>query len=131
MVSLLCTMPYAVAPLAGAWVETFKEDICQTFPRLSRPLRARGLKHVDYLASGLLDSVAPLAGAWIETAITSVLPKQVSVAPFTGAWIETCRTSWSLPPRRVAPFTGAWIETCRTAMTRASVRSRALYGRVD
>ena len=75
--------------------------------------------------------VAPLAGAWIETAITSVLPKQVSVAPLTGAWIETCRTSWSLPPRRVAPFTGAWIETCRTAMTRASVRSRALYGRVD
>ena len=34
---------------------------------LSRPSRARGLKHVSVSDLILLAEVAPLAGAWIET----------------------------------------------------------------
>tara|TARA_R100000322_G_scaffold135398_1_gene91328 strand:+ start:2011 stop:2262 length:252 start_codon:yes stop_codon:yes gene_type:complete len=55
-----------VAPLAGAWIETFSSGW-----RLA------------------LLRVAPLAGAWIET-LWPLRVKSVSVvAPLAGAWIET------------------------------------------
>ena len=55
-----------VAPLTGAWIETFQV-----------PQR------------GQIDFVAPLTGAWIETRykLQEKLPEMV--APLTGAWIET------------------------------------------
>ena len=56
----------AVAPHAGAWIETSARSI----------------------ATGLT-SVAPHAGAWIETVGYHVLAAQYIVAPHAGAWIET------------------------------------------
>ena len=57
--------------------------------RLSRPTRARGLKH-DIVANKLIeDAVAPHAGAWIETISRSLSPQTPTVAPHAGAWIET------------------------------------------
>ena len=55
-----------VAPLAGAWIETF----CVA----NRPAAL---------------SVAPLAGAWIETIVVAPIIDTTSVAPLAGAWIET------------------------------------------
>ena len=55
-----------VAPLAGAWIETF-----------------------DGFAVHVVQLVAPLAGAWIETRIRKFNGLSGKVAPLAGAWIET------------------------------------------
>ena len=60
----------SVAPLAGAWIETYA-------------LRARHNQAV----------VAPLAGAWIETRRGQEGDCQDTVAPLAGAWIETVSSS--------------------------------------
>jgi len=68
-----------VAPLAGAWIETW----CQTgSPRHS--------------------VVAPLAGAWIETSESANSCLSASVAPLAGAWIETSPriALWDYPRSR-------------------------------
>ena len=56
---------YAVAPLAGAWIEIARES----------PYKA-------------MIFVAPLAGAWIEMRTTNNDPYKTLVAPLAGAWIE-------------------------------------------
>ena len=85
---------------------------------MSRPSRARGLKHRRVCEILLACQVAPLTGAWIETSMVGNTTKnkrtsrpsrarglkhlfgldpniQLSVAPLTGAWIETSRPSGS------------------------------------
>ena len=62
---MMVTMP-AVAPLAGAWIET---------------------PYTPDQTSGL--AVAPLAGAWIETIMLLHDDIRERVAPLAGAWIET------------------------------------------
>ena len=57
---------YAVAPRAGAWIET-----CELVSALVHVL------------------VAPRAGAWIETVDGGRSSGQDMVAPRAGAWIET------------------------------------------
>ena len=107
----------AVAPRAGAWIETM--------------LRIR-------ILAALI--VAPRAGAWIETRRNGTCRVRYAVAPRAGAWIETVSTIDALtlsrsPPARgrgskhpcrclgrrgahVAPRAGAWIETRTTTRTR-------------
>ncbi len=63
----LVSLTVAVAPHAGAWIETLKRKI--------RPVS------VD---------VAPHAGAWIETLRSVDQRPKYPVAPHAGAWIETC-----------------------------------------
>src|SRR5690606_33396866 len=58
--------PVAVAPYAGAWIET-----------RSKPIQA------------CRDRVAPYAGAWIETTLDGYRRSSVCVGPYAGAWIET------------------------------------------
>lgn len=104
----------AVAPCAGAWIET-----CRSGGAIQR------------------GDVASCAGAWIETAPVSALPMQTRVAPCAGAWIETSSWLWvrvgtSVAPirerglklrrhtcwravRLVASSVGAWIETRATS----------------
>ena len=76
---------------------------------LSRPTRARGLKHNVYGKHHQL-VVAPHAGAWIETQ-KQLIDEQAKVAPHAGAWIETIRLRNRLKKSCVAPHAGAWIET--------------------
>ena len=78
----------AVAPLAGAWIETSDAragllaaksrpsrarglkpflPVAVITISMSRPSRARGLKHPESFAQSRIQAVAPLAGAWIET----------------------------------------------------------------
>ncbi len=99
----------AVAPPAGAWIETTSSTALLTLCR-----------------------VAPPAGAWIETIIEVQKDAADAVAPPAGAWIEThtmtnCTVALMsrLPQARglkqdivneadfdfVAPPAGAWIET--------------------
>ena len=72
----------AVAPRAGAWIET--------------------LKWCDEL---WVVGVAPRAGAWIETSWECMKSRCQNVAPRAGAWIETDKLSegqkdsTSRPPR--------------------------------
>ena len=56
-----------VAPFTGAWIETFSASKSPNSLPVSRPSRARGLKHKK-------------AGSYLP---------RLFVAPFTGAWIET------------------------------------------
>ena len=98
----------AVAPYAGAWIETVKA-----------------------ILSAQDKGVAPYAGAWIETINTpSPIADTGNVAPYAGAWIET---RWGNPDydcSSVAPYAGAWIETTyyRSIGRRFS---RSLRGSVD
>jgi len=65
---VMTAIEIAVAPRAGAWIET--------------PVRMWSTKrHI----------VAPRAGAWIETGTNKALSECPDVAPRAGAWIETYR----------------------------------------
>ena len=56
---------FAVAPLAGAWIEILNiSHVIDHFASL--PLRERGLKSNMNGGKHMIDKVAPLAGAWIE-----------------------------------------------------------------
>ena len=57
---------YSVAPLAGAWIETYL-----------------------WGHAAPTDIVAPLAGAWIETLVRLRWDSPALVTPLAGAWIET------------------------------------------
>ncbi|GAK53092.1 hypothetical protein U14_04351 [Candidatus Moduliflexus flocculans] len=57
---------HAVAPLAGAWIETSM-----------------------IMLNNAPNPVAPLAGAWIETGVLKRFQDYRQVAPLAGAWIET------------------------------------------
>ncbi len=56
-----------VAPFTGAWIETAKRLITSSLIKLSRPSRARGLKHLNQNQNQNQNQVAPFTGAWIET----------------------------------------------------------------
>ena len=56
---------FAVAPLAGAWVEIL-------------PLKKKAS----------VKFVAPLAGAWVEIVDMDAKSVIISVAPLAGAWVE-------------------------------------------
>ena len=72
---------YAVAPRAGAWIETGMQELTE-----------------------VIEKVAPRAGAWIETSTEGGSYVIDTVAPRAGAWIETvsittrCYASLSRPP---------------------------------
>ena len=57
--------------------------------KTSRPVWARGLKHLKRTKAEQLHFVAPRVGAWIETELSVDVQGQVRVAPRVGAWIET------------------------------------------
>ena len=60
-----CTL--AVAPHAGAWIETIELKTTLLGVNGSLPMRERGLKHNDIIITCFFCLVAPHAGAWIET----------------------------------------------------------------
>ena len=79
----------AVAPLAGAWIETMSA------------YRER-----------LLALVAPLAGAWIETRSCARSASAMAWSPPSrGRGLKRLQPSAVLRPLTVAPLAGAWIET--------------------
>ena len=99
-----------VAPLAGAWIETGALHP-ESDDFWSRPSRARGLKLEGMDMTEVVRScVAPLAGAWIETKVYFMLKDIADV---------------------VAPLAGAWIETTTGTTSVTTLRGRAPRGRVD
>ena len=143
----------AVAPLAGAWIET-PWRACRGRRSTSPPSRGRGSKPVSTGLRRSFRGVAPLAGAWIETSRRMTGMKlrgksppsrgrgskqrrsdhrrvELRVAPLAGAWIETCRPAPSSTRRTVAPLAGAWIETSVHHMPPRSRCCRPPRGGVD
>ena len=57
---------FAVAPLAGAWVEISLKLAITSTSIWSLPSRERGLKLIRRLRMPKRPGVAPLAGAWVE-----------------------------------------------------------------
>ena len=81
-------VPHSVAPRAGAWIET---NLGKNAPAVvsSLPARERGLKPRPSLMNKKIMLVAPRAGAWIETNKLPLPDRMLLVAPRAGAWIET------------------------------------------
>ena len=102
---------FAVAPRAGAWIETIPPRPAAGVGSMSRPVRARGLKPYCSCCCCLRMPVAPRAGAWIETSMVPKVQRASNVAPRAGAWIETMRSCGLTQSSWVAPRAGAWIET--------------------
>ena len=100
-----CRLPDhdAVAPRAGAWIETASAPAARDLDSVSPPARGRGLKLYDLPADDTTDVVAPRAGAWIETHRQRALPSPSCVAPRAGAWIETCLTVHSMSSQCASP----------------------------
>ena len=99
----------AVAPRAGAWIETMRTGIALC-----------------------VAAVAPRAGAWIETEIRSNFPYHLFlVAPRAGAWIETKVRINAFGNTIVAPRAGAWIETKVTFLDCFERMRRPPRGGVD
>ena len=88
MVHLIYVYIDFVAPHAGAWIETVTLCLPQSLGE-SRPMRARGLKLLQDRSLCLCIVVAPHAGAWIETSGSKCNFATSNVAPHAGAWIET------------------------------------------
>ena len=63
----ISTFFFAVAPPAGAWIETLISLLIYENDSASRPPRARGLKLGVHGKLYVFGRVAPPAGAWIET----------------------------------------------------------------
>ena len=57
---------FAVAPLAGAWVEIYCCRCWSWCRSRSLPSRERGLKFCELMHTTCPPFVAPLAGAWVE-----------------------------------------------------------------
>ena len=141
----LLALSLAVAPFAGAWIETFRV-LPRNPPLLSRPSRARGLKHVGLVCRHLLAVVAPFAGAWIETLATRGKSLLTASRPSRARGLKLdhrileAKVLRSRPSRArglkqnrlegrgggdgVAPFAGAWIET-QPRGTRLTERPRS------
>ncbi len=123
----------AVAPCAGAWIET-PRNAARSRCRSCCPLRGGVDRNAESSLRGLLKrKVAPCAGAWIETPrsrssrttdarcplrggvdrnrIMRQPHGRSRVAPCAGAWIETTARRSGTPSALVAPCAGAWIET--------------------
>ena len=143
---------FAVAPLAGAWVEIIHlSNITRT--AVSLPSRERGLKFRYSAEPFFLSDVAPLAGAWVEidginvkaSYMNSSLPSRerglksenaaiirdaFNVAPLAGAWVEIKIDIRILTPESVAPLAGAWVEISTSRVSPHSHICRSPRGSV-
>ena len=79
-----------VAPHAGAWVETGRPADASATERVSRPMRARGLKHNE---GGDIKVTArmsrPMRARGLKLVAAQLVVVEVVVAPHAGAWVET------------------------------------------
>ena len=98
-----------VAPLAGAWIETRVPAPQQALRRRSRPSRARGLK-----LDGSLQR-----GCW------------VSSRPSRARGLKQQPLLTDFAHDHVAPLAGAWIETTVSSVSITNCSGRAPRGRVD
>ncbi len=146
----------AVAPPAGAWIETksrrqTRQPARRRSPRggvdrnpaasrrrssgaaASLPPRGRGSKHPEPVGGEHRYRVAPPAGAWIETSmIKSAIGRARSSLPPRGRGSKRCPASHAAASHRhVAPPAGAWIETRHLSPARCLTNSRSPRGGVD
>ena len=78
----------AVAPHAGAWIET--NPLRRTHKPKASPLtRGRGLKLYNTVCGILLPPSPLTRGRGLKQGVQSDAPYGVPVAPHAGAWIET------------------------------------------
>ena len=82
----------AVAPFAGAWIETRSEDNCYPLTE-SLPSRERGLKLTQLPLLGRVAKSLPSRERGLKPNTPSASAAVKEVAPFAGAWIETALLS--------------------------------------
>ncbi len=98
---------------------------------MSRPARARGLKHPMQSASICDSAVAPRAGAWIETTFLTRKSAGMWSRPARARGLKRNMIDEVKDATTVAPRAGAWIETATKNSGHSMSRSRAPRGRVD
>ena len=118
-----------VAPRAGAWIETKTLMKASISYRVSRPVRARGLKHSSSPSGHGSRLSRPVRARGLKQRL--VLPDGIAqhVAPRAGAWIETVQPYFGAANGPVAPRAGAWIETMGGSSACNSCRSRPVRAR--
>ena len=116
-----------VAPRAGAWIETWSALICLAMT-LSRPARARGLKHPSPCHVANAGDVAPRAGAWIETRYGSPDELGTSSRPARARGLKRALEVTYNEDADVAPRVGAWIEMFTCSTKQQEIGSRLIQG---
>ena len=86
---------FAVAPLAGAWIEI---GVTPKSSRnwSSRLLQARGLKYQNIFSESCRLRSRLLQARGLKCPLGNPALPALSVAPLAGAWIEICRITESL-----------------------------------
>ena len=89
------TQERIVAPLVGAWIETFA-ILIHVYCNMSHPSWVRGLKlvSVNNLLRNALSHPSWVRGLKLVLVLLVLLLAQV--APLVGAWIETRKKTWYL-----------------------------------
>ncbi len=88
-----------------------QDKVALTDAQRSRPMRTRGLKHLDGVDDIVNVFVASHADAWIETSKEQYMTSEPIVASHADAWIETKVLGASYVGKPVASHADAWIET--------------------
>ena len=104
----------SVAPRAGAWIETRVSRLYrQQIPRRS-PCGGVDRNMLDEALFTPNTSSLPVRGRGSKLIQPARIVTRANVAPRAGAWIETGSLRLFPLRTRVAPRAGAWIETLRT-----------------
>ena len=120
-----------VAPLAGAWIETWLVSYASRNFLESHPSRVRGLKHGILWGRIYIRKSHPSRVRGLKLGFTLITFTAVNVAPLAGAWIETGFEARQALPSPVAPLAGAWIETASINICLNSSYGRTPRGCVD
>ena len=120
----------AVAPRAGAWIETPASR--STSPILTRRSPCGSVDRNSASAGGEADGcVAPRAGAWIETPTHRPPVQTAPSLPVRERGSKHHDVGVRIAMRLVAPRAGAWIETTGSRHPRADAEGRSPCGSVD
>ena len=86
-----CACPrwrYAVAPLAGAWIEICGSAVKPISSKWSHPSRVRGLKCFDDNSANAYGASHPSRVRGLKSLLGPAIGAESLVAPLAGAWIE-------------------------------------------
>ena len=121
----------AVAPHAGAWIETRYRPAASGLSLPSHPTRVRGLKLWTGLSLSSGKRSHPTRVRGLKPMIAALAGLAPLVAPHAGAWIETAGCCRPAPAPAVAPHASAWIETTIQPLARSLPQCRTPRGCVD
>ena len=121
---------YLVAPLAGAWIETESWAVMRTFT-MSLPSRERGLKLCEISSERHFIMSLPSRERGLKQGKTSDQTCSELSLPSRERGLKQVQVRKLLRGSEVAPLAGAWIETTACLLTSCRTNRRSPRGSVD